>query len=74
MRGRPIQVGDVVLFRLYNGAEHKFYGNVRKGTITSISGTLTRGEKIYWIDTPVEYEPYNLHSMWLHRNEIKRVL
>jgi hypothetical protein len=74
MRGKPIQVGDVVLFRLYNKPEHKFYGNVRRGTITRIEQTLTRGVKIYWIDTPVEYEPYNLHSMWIYRKEIKKVL
>ena len=74
MRGRPIQVGDVVLFRLYNTPEHKFYGNTRKGTVTSIGGTLKKGEKIYWIDTPLEYEPYSLYSMWIRRKEIKKVL
>ncbi len=74
MRGKPIQAGDIVLFRLYNGAEHKFYGNIRRGTVTKIEGTLTRGVQIYWVETPREYAPYHMCDMWLYRKEIKKVI
>ena len=74
MRGRPIRAGDVVLFRLYNCPNNKSYGNIRRGIVTRVEQTLTRNKKIYWVDTPIEYEPYNLVNFWLHRKEIKRVL
>jgi hypothetical protein len=72
MRGKPIQVGDNVLFRFFNRPSKHFYGNVRRGKITHIGEK--DGVKMYWLDTPAEYEPYNVYETWVLRKEIKRVV
>jgi hypothetical protein len=71
MRGKPIAIGDTVLFRLYNTPEHKFYGEVRKATVTLI--LEVNGEKRYYIDIPTTRQNV-AYKMWVHRNEIKGVL
>lgn len=67
MRGKPIQVGNKVLFRLYNTPEKHFYGPLQKGEVIEI---LNVGEeKKYRVSIP-EHQ----YVIRLYRKEIKKVL
>lgn len=72
MRGKELQVGDTVLFQLYNSQDHRFYGEVSRGTITEINVHYPTG-KIYNVMSD-RFVCWKDRSMWLHRNEIKRVI
>jgi hypothetical protein len=67
MRGKPIQIGDTVIFKLYNTPDKCFYGPSQKGKVVEI---LNVGdEKKYRV-----FVPEHQYIIRLHRKEIKKVL
>jgi len=76
MRGKPIAIGNIVSYRLYNSVEHKFYDDYKRGEVSDIQirkanfdGNQVK-EKMYWV-TPLSMKS---QPIWLFRIEIKRVL
>jgi hypothetical protein len=76
MKGKPLAIGNMVRYRLYNSVEHKFYDEYRLGVISDIQtknahfdGFMVR-EKMYWV-TP---DHMKSQPIWLFRREIKKVI
>jgi hypothetical protein len=73
MRGVPLSVDDIVLFRLFNIPDGRFYGDYHRGKIIDIREV--DGKKDYLIDT--SYINWNIRNpdslaypIWIHRKEI----
>jgi len=73
MRGRPLQVSDIVLFRFYNTPDKHFYGDYHRGKIIDVRET--DGKKNYLIDT--SFINWNIRNpdclaypIWVQRKEI----
>jgi hypothetical protein len=67
MRGKPLQIGDTIIYRVYNTPSRHFYGPFEKGIIIDIQ--KKNGIKRYYTNNFTHD-----YKMWLWRKEIKKVL
>jgi|WetSurSiteA1Bulk_404760.scaffolds.fasta_scaffold17078_6 hypothetical protein len=73
MRGKPLAIDDIVLFRFFNAPDGHFYGDYHRGKVIDIR--KTNDGKDYLIDT--SFINWNIRNpdclaypIWIHRKEI----
>jgi hypothetical protein len=79
MRGRPLQVGDTVLFRLFNTPDKHFYGPIYEGKLVD-TRYVNYSEGYFRTEYKIECEKlryWNVPSsgfIWVRRKEIIKIL